>query len=459
MQKTLFIKLAMIGGLILLMMIPIGLIEDVVRERASYRQSARVDIERSWTGSQGVIGPLLVMPYRETTEREVWDEKDQVNRTVTRHYERRLVVLPEALHVEGDIATEERRRGLYKVPVYTADLRVGGRFSNRALRETEQQAEGRIEWQAPYLSVFIRDLRGVIKQPQLEWAGQSIAFESGAQLSADGTGMHARLPVLNAAGEAEIEFRFDFLLRGMESLDFAPVGRDTQVKIASAWPHPSFVGRFLPSAHEVSAEGFQAEWLASSFSSGMADLARQCAQGQCGQLLHNTFGVSLIRPVDIYQQAERSLKYGILFLVLTFFAFFLYEVLKRLALHPVQYLLVGLAQSIFFLLLVSLSEHIAFALAYTTAAAACSILLGVYTGAILAGRRSGVIFGGAIAALYGVLYFILQSEDNALLMGSLLLFAILAAAMLATRNVDWYSVKADGNGRKGAATVVEGQRA
>jgi inner membrane protein len=455
MQKTLFIKLALIGGLILLMMIPIGLIEDVVRERASYRDSARLDIERSWTGSQGVIGPLLVVPYRETVEREVWDEKAQLNRPVTRHYERRLVLLPEALHVDGDIATEERRRGLYKVPVYTADLRLGGHFSNRRLRETEARAEGRIEWDAPYLSVLIRDLRGVIKQPRLRWGEEVLGFESGARLNEAGAGMHAPLPEWTSAEEVELSFGFDFLLRGMESLAFAPVGRDTQVKVASAWPHPSFVGRFLPSAHQVSEQGFEAEWLASSFSSGMADLAKQCADGHCGQLLHNTFGLSLIQPVDIYQQAERSLKYGILFLVLTFFAFFLYEILKRLALHPVQYLLVGLAQSIFFLLLVSLSEHVAFALAYSLAAAACSMLLGFYAGGILASRRSGTTFGAAIAALYLVLYLILQSEDNALLMGSLLLFGILAAAMLATRNVDWYGVKADGKASAEASATAK----
>ncbi len=448
MQKALFIKLALISGLIVMLMIPIGLIDGVVRDRTDYRHQARADIERSWTGPQRVIGPLLVLPFREETQREVWDEALQRNRTVTQRETHHLLVLPETLHINGDIRTEERRRGLYKVPVYTSNLQVSGRFSNRQARQLEQDANGTITWDTPYVTVLINDLRGVIKQPQLTWEGEQHAFESGSGLDTVALGMHAALPAIDHQLEGEFTFDFDFVLRGMETLGFAPLGRDTQVQLDSPWPHPSFTGRYLPSAYEVSGQGFQAQWLASSFSSGMADLARHCSEGQCGPLLENTFGVSLLNTVDIYQQSERSLKYGVLFLTLTFAFFFLYEVMKRLAVHPVQYLLVGLALSIFYLLLVSLSEHMAFAVAYASAAGACSTLLGVYVGAILANPRSGGIFFGAMALLYGVLYFILQSEDNALLMGSLLLFCILATAMMATRKLDWYSVGSGGMERE-----------
>lgn len=444
MQKALFFKLALIVGLALLLMVPLGLVEDVVRERSHYRAQARANIGRSWTGQQRVIGPLLVLPYRETLQREAWDEKAQRKRSWEEHRDRKLLVLPETLQIDGQVQTEERRRGLYRVPVYTADLRLQGRFSNHRARELEQAAEGVVTWGTPYLSVLINDLRGVIQQPELDWDASPRDFESGSGLAGDETGMHSRLPAVELAQDREFRFSFGFKLRGMEALGFAPMGRATQVELRSPWRHPSFTGRYLPSAYQVTEDGFQAQWLASAFSSGMGDLARRCSQGDCNPLLNNHFGVSLMTSVDIYQQAERALKYALLFLTLTFAFFFLYEVMQRLPVHPVQYLLVGLALSIFFLLLVSLSEHLAFGSAYAVAAGACAGLLGGYVGAILRSPRTGAVFFGAMLLLYGLLYFILQSEDNALLMGSLLLFTVLAGAMLASRRVDWYRVGQSG---------------
>lgn len=451
MQKALLLKLTLIAGLTLLLTVPLGLVEDVVDGRTAYRTHARADIVRSWTGRQQVIGPLLVLPYRETLQREAWDDKLQKKRSWEEHRDHKLVVLPESLQVDGQVQTEERRRGLYTVPVYTADLQLNGRFTNRQARELEQTAESEVTWGSPYVSVLIADLRGVIQQPQLDWDGSAKRFESGSQLA--GTGMHSPLPALDLSQEQEFSFGFGFKLRGMETLAFAPLGRDTLVQLDSPWPHPSFSGRYLPSAYQVSTDGFQAQWQASSFSSGMADMARQCAKGDCAPMVSNTFGVTLMNSVDIYQQADRSLKYGLLFLTLTFAFFFFYEVLKRLPVHPVQYLLVGLALSVFFLLLVSLSEHLAFGAAYAVAAGACSSLLGTYVGAILRSPKAGTLFLGVMLLLYGLLYFILQSEDNALLMGSLLLFSVLAGAMFATRKVDWYRV---GNGTAEPPRVATG---
>lgn len=441
MQKLLFIKLGLILSLILLLMIPLSLIEGVVGERVSYRAEARADIERSWTGSQHLVGPVLVAPYELRHVQQVWDAAASVYHervTTTRH---KLVLLPEQLDVVGSARIEERRRGLYSVPVYTSSLAISGSFDFQGQRELEREYGDDLSWSEPYVSLMVSDLRGVISQPSLQWDGTQRQFESGSLLDNAGPGMHLRLGDRQGSRESPLAFSMDLMLRGMEALNFAPVGRNTRVQLQSPWPHPSFVGRYLPSSHTIDPSGFTAEWHASAFSSGMEEMARACGGGECSGLVGNTFGVALVNSVDVYQQSERALKYGVLFILLTFALFFVYEVLQSLALHPVQYLLVGLALAFFFLLLVSLSEHLAFGLAYLLAALACALLLTFYVAGILRDRRAGAVFGATMLLLYGVLYVILQSEDNALLMGSVLLFGALTGAMVTTRHVDWYRLR------------------
>jgi inner membrane protein len=441
MQNLFSNKIALVSAIILLLMIPLSMIKGLVSERISYRDQARADIERSWTGAQSVIGPLLVVPYDEITEKEVWDDEQKANRLVTLRQQHRLIVLPEQLRVAGQVKTEERHVGLYSIPVYTSNLRLSGRFDNRDIVNLINEPGHRRELKQPYVSVLIKDLRGIVSQPALAWQTKTLAFESGSGLKNDVQGMRAWPGGISGAKPAQYKFNLDLTMRGMEALSFAPLARDTQVQLNSDWPHPAFTGRFLPMDYSITPHGFNAQWLASSFSSGLTQIVSKCALGDCQPLLDSSFGVSLIKTIDIYQQAERSLKYGVLFLALTFALFFLYETLRQFAVHPVQYLFVGLALSIFYLLLVSLSEHIRFALAYLVASLACSSLLGVYVGSILRSLRSGFVLFAALNFLYGILYIILQSEDSALLMGSILMFSVLAALMLATRKVDWYAVK------------------
>jgi inner membrane protein len=229
-------------------------------------------------------------------------------------------------------------------------------------------------------------------------------------------------------------------LQGMERLEFVPAGKETIVKVRSAWPHPSFVGRFLPERRTVTDTGFDATWHATYFASDMEQLWNGCGQRECPALTENLLGVAFIQPVDIYLQAERTVKYGVLFLGLTFAVFFLFELFKWLAIHPIQYGLVGVALAIFYLLLLSLSEHLSFWLSYLIAATACVGLLGFYAAYVLRGVRRAAGFASLLAGLYGVLYVLLQLEDYALLMGSLLLFAIIAIVMALTRKVDWYQL-------------------
>jgi len=231
-------------------------------------------------------------------------------------------------------------------------------------------------------------------------------------------------------------------LRGMRAMSFALLSENTHVKLAANWANPSFMGELLPEKREISEQGFTAEWRASSFSYNVFSALEQCRKGECNSLLQRAVGFELIQPVDVYQQSERSIKYAELFIILTFMALILFELLKKLRIHPIQYTLVGMALLVFYLLLISLSEHILFLHAYSISAAASMALLTLYFGAILHSYKLGAILGAALAALYAVLYVILQSEENALLMGSVLFFVMLAGLMLSTRHFDWYALTA-----------------
>lgn len=439
MKRTMTKKMVVIASLILLLMIPLTLIKGVVMERSSYRYEARQSIAQSWTGEQKVVGPLLVVPYREYYTTKVWDEKLKQYQTETHHWKRQLYIAPEQLTIIGDVATSELNRGLYSIPVYTSELSLSGHFSSQAMEELLKQTSNRVVWQPAHLALMVSDVRGVSQQPMLTWQGQQLAFQSGAEVGELRRGMHAPLGTLDIK-QGSYSFDFKMPLRGMEKLEFSPLGKSTEVRLSADWPHPSFIGRYLPGEHTIDAEQFTAQWNVSSFSSGMPQLLAECEGGACQGLLNDTFGVTLFNSVDVYQQSERSVKYALLFIGLSFIAFFLFEVMKGLRLHPMQYLLSGLGLSVFYLLLISLSEHIAFTLAYFIAALASTAVVGFYISGVLHSARHGATMAAVLLLLYAMLYAILRSEDNALLMGSLLIFAVLSMVMVVTRRIDWYAI-------------------
>ncbi|MGB5718135.1 MAG: cell envelope integrity protein CreD [Gammaproteobacteria bacterium] len=440
MKNKFLVKLVVIGALMLGLMVPLAMIEGVVSERSAYRNQAKSSIAASWTGEQKFLGPLLVVPYSEKQSRKVWDKNLEDYRQEVYYLDRRLLILPEALEIDADVATEERSRGIYAIPVYNSALAVRGAFNNRKVLELLKQDNISIAWNEAFVSLIVSDIRGIVMQPLLNWDDKALEFVSGSGLDQHGNGMRANVTGLKNTEPVSHVFSFDVHLHGMESLQFSPVGKSTRVNVRSDWLHPSFIGRYLPGERNIDPQGFNASWQVSSFSSDMERVAEMCQQGSCDDYVDNTFGVSLLQSVDIYQQAERSVKYAILFVSLTFVAFFLFEVMKSLRLHPMQYLLVGCALSVFYLLLVSLSEHIDFSRAYLVASLANAGLIGLYISAVLEGRLRAAVFTGLLLLLYSMLYVILCSEDNALLMGSLLIFAILALLMVITRKLDWYRV-------------------
>jgi inner membrane protein len=249
-------------------------------------------------------------------------------------------------------------------------------------------------------------------------------------------GIHVDLGPAERLAAGPVPFDIPLDLVGSQDLSLAPVAEETEVTLQAPWPSPSFNGRYLPIRRQVDDKGFTASWKVSSLARNLDAILQEGG----GEKLQEAFGVSFMDPVNVYLQAERAVKYGLLFVGLTFASFFLFELLRRLRIHPMQYLLVGLALALFFLLVISLSEHIPFLWAYVAASAASILLLGTYLTRVLGGLARGAGFAAGLCVLHAVLYGLLSSEDNALLMGAILLFAALAAVMTATRSLDWYGL-------------------
>jgi inner membrane protein len=429
------------------LMIPMAMIKGLIAERQSAQRGVLSDIAQSSTGEQSIMGPVLVVSYKRKVMQTqmVKDDKGIEREKKTEQvFEETQAFLPESLEIDGDVATFEKRRSIYTARLYTTPLKFKGRYV--VPKGYCAKGGGTCEFSGARLAVGISDPRGIKNRPELQLGEQKVEFLSGANAPGLTAGIHAQLGALPDTQSHALDFEFGLELQGMERLWFVPTGKSTQVSLKSNWPHPSFYGRYLPepkAAGEADpANGFAAKWRTSHFSTNLAALYDDCVSSpnKCAALAHNGFGVSLIQPADIYQQLERSAKYGFLFIGLTLIAFFLYEVLKRLAIHPVQYGLVGIALAMFYLLLTSLSEHISFDIAYAIASAACIGLLTFYVSYVLQSARRGLAFGALLGALYGALYVLLRSEDHSLMLGSVLLFALLTAVMVGTRKVDWYRV-------------------
>ncbi|MFJ5256149.1 cell envelope integrity protein CreD [Pseudomonas sp. NPDC088414] len=440
MNRNLTIKLGAVALLILLLLIPLLMIDGIIDDRQQRRDGVLEDIARSSSYSQQLSGPVMVVPYRKVVRTWKTNEKTSQRYEELGEERGRLYFLPQRFELDGQVQTELRKRGIYEARLFHADNRINGHFSLPAqLGIKEDFAD--YQFDAPFLAVGISDIRGIENALKLELDGQRLDFVPGTQVGWLGEGVRVTLPALDTRKTTELTFGFDLRLQGTGSLQVLPVGKTSHVSLAANWPHPSFIGNFLPGKREISDQGFSADWQTTFFSTNLQEAMSRCVTGnECEGFSGRSFGVSFIDPVDQYLKSDRAIKYALLFIVLTFAGFFLFEVLKSLAVHPVQYALVGVALAFFYLLLLSLSEHIGFALAYLLSASGCVLLIGFYVCHVLHSVRHGLSFSAGLAALYGLLYGLLSAEDYALLMGSLLLFGLLGVFMVLTRKLDWYGI-------------------
>lgn len=424
------LKILFIGFLMLVLLIPTLMISFLVQERKGRQDEASREIFSTWAGEQTVDGPVLVVPY------QVEEYEASYGMRLKTYY---AYFLPEQLKVQGEAKVEERARRIFKVPVYTSQLLIQGSFKDPDFSALALNAKT-ILWNQAFLRLGLSDPKGIRESVQLVWNGQTLPFQPG---SASGSflpeGIEVPLPLAAHKEKLEYAFQIQLKLAGGQSLAFLPLGRETEVKLRSSWPHPQFMGEFLPENRQIDAQGFESNWKVVEMARGFPQSFTE-QKARPFETREKSFGVKFMKPIDIYSLSDRSVKYALLFIFFTFTAFFLFEVLGDLRIHPVQYLLVGLALCVFYLLLLSLSEHIAFGWAYAVAAAATVGLISSYVSLVLKKRGRIALMSLLLGGLYGFLYVLLQLEDFALLLGSLGLFSMLALVMFLTRKINWYEV-------------------
>lgn len=425
-RNSISLKVVFIGVLILLLLIPVAMIQDVIHDRTRVSLDAQNDVMRSWGGAQRIAAPMLVVPY-------ICIARNKRNEPVERRYW--AYVLPQDLNVDIELQPDTRYRGIHKVTVYSAVLRIGGRFKKPTIDDLPPGTD-RILWDEAQIGVGVSDARAISKAPEISFAGRTAGFEpSGIQR--DGLPSLIVANVNDAFAGDTAQFAFDLHINGTSSLTLLPLGDTTNVTMASTWPSPSFVGAYLPKRREVSEQGFDASWQISSLGRSLPALWTEGAI-DVNLASQSEFGVELYVPVSLYQLSLRATKYAILFVGLSFVAYFLFEVIAKLKLHPLQYLLVGFANTLFYLLLLSFSEHIGFTTAYLVSAVACIALIAGYSAAVLGKRARAGIMVVVLATLYTFLYMTLNAETFAMLVGSIGLWITLAIVMYLTRKVDWY---------------------
>lgn len=419
-------KLILIAGIILALLIPASMMTSLVRERKRRRDSVIGEVSGKWGSSQTVTGPVLSVPF------SVKREDDEGNIYLI---EKLLHFLPDDLRIDGRLATQERYRGIYRTILYGATLSIEGEFPNPMLGELDSSVE-QVEWDRAFVSLGISDMKGIREEIAAVVGGEPVEMDPGIHArEIISSGVSARVPLHGEA--ARIPFEFTLELNGSRQIQFVPVGKVTTVRLASEWPHPSFNGDFLPVARTITEKGFDADWK-------VLHLNRNYPQswvGDAHSIAESGFGLELLIPVDIYRKTMRTLKYATMFLAFTFMVLFFSEIMNGRPIHPVQYLLIGFAVSIFYALLLSIAEFIGFGPAYLVSSAVILALIAFYTEGVTGSRRVTFLVTAVLGILYGYLYLVLQVDDYALLMGSVGLLAALAAVMYLTRRIDWYSIK------------------
>ena len=448
-RTSTMLKLAVIGFLVLVLLIPTGMLQSLINERESTRNMAIAEVSSKWGNEQTIGGPVLSVPYIDTFK----DEKGRVQtQTLYAHF------LPDDLQFDGTVQPEKRNRGIFVVMLYNTRLTVRARFKKPSVASLGL-TDGQMQWDKAFLSLGISDMKGIRNAVTFRVNNQAIEAQPGI-LGSDILTSGVNVPITINADSYTVESIIN--LNGSTQLSFLPYGKETRVRLQSPWPTPSFIGSFLPDQRRVTPNGFEASWKVLQFnrnfpqqgignflsysSSSDEGLNVQTERGDYRASPQPTyrsieqpmFGVKLLLPVDEYQKTMRSAKYGIMFVILTFVAFFFIEILDRRRIHPIQYLLVGFAICLFYLLLLSISEHISFDSAYLIGSAIILTLITFYVRYVFQNLRLTILFSAVLALLYGFFYSLLQLEDYSLLLGSFGLLLILGIIMYLTRNVNWY---------------------
>lgn len=410
------------------------MIESLIRER-EYRQADAIrEVSSKWGEQQTITGLVLTVPYRAYSKVFEGGKSDKFKLVETREYAH---FLPEALNVEGEIFPEVRYRGIYEVIVYNSKVSLSGTFPRASFDEWKIDPQN-IMWEDAYISLGLSDLRSIQDNISVKWNNKEYFFNPGVE-SKDviQNGISAKLPLHAESGPSTFSLNLNF--NGSSSLNFVPLGKVTKVNIKSKWNNPSFDGAFLPDKRNITTDGFTAQWEVLHLNRPYPQNFKGTTEG----ISPSQFGINLIMPVDEYQKSTRSAKYAAMFITLTFLIFFFVQILNRVKIHPIQYIMVGLALCVFYTLLIALSEHIAFIYSYSISSIAIIGLITLYAKSIFNNKTLTRLIFSILTILYLFIYSIIQMEDYALLMGSIGLFIVLATIMYLSRRIDWYAIKTE----------------
>jgi inner membrane protein len=433
-RRSITLKIVSVGILILLLLIPTAMIRNLISERQSRRDSVVKEISQKWGGSQTITGPFMTVPFK-----TYFEDKDG-KRQFDLGY---LHILPETLDIEGEIEPEVRYRSLFEAVLYNIRLHFKGSFKLPSISQLNIDSNN-ILWDKAYLSLGITDMRGI--QDGIIMSFNKTHYDANPGLkTTDLVPAGVSTLVKTISPNEANSFSFDLNLNGSQQISLVPVGESNTVRINSSWPSPSFNGAFLPADHEVKKDGFSASWKILHLNRNYPQLW----EGAQYKVTESAFGVRLILTADIYQKSMRLAKYAIIFLFFTFATFFFSEIMNKQRIHPIQYILIGIAILIFYTLVLSLSEHMHFNYAYILSAASVTLMISGYAKAIISNSRFALSVLGILAILYCYLFVVLQLEDYALIMGSIGLFIILAVVMYMTRKINWYEIETDQLGDDG----------
>lgn len=419
------LKMVSIGILLLVLLIPTSMISSLLHERESRRDYVVAEINQKWGNSQTLTGPFVTVPYK-----VFYEDEDNTILFNTRYFH----VLPDQLKVNGKLDTQVRYRGIYEAVLYNSRLAIEGSFSAPAVEQLNVDPQN-IMWDKATFSLGISDMRGIQEAIEVNYDGQRTAVDPGL-VTTDIATSGVSCPIAFNPSSGENNFSLNLNLNGSDEIEFIPVAEQTQVAIESSWPSPSFMGAFLPATRTVDASGFSAKW-------NVLHLNRNFPQlwlGQQYRVDDAAFGLKLLITADVYQKSTRVAKYAVMFIVFTFSAFFFSEIINKRRVHPMQYLLIGLAIILFYVLQLSLCEHIDFDYAYGLSALVVTLLITGYSHGIIKNRSFTFTVLGILSILYSYLYIVLQLEDYALIMGSVGLLTVLGVVMYITRKIDWYAI-------------------
>lgn len=423
------IKVLVIGILILLLMIPVFMIENLIKERGRTQEEAINEVSQKWSLAQTITGPYLNIQYPVVTENNGKQEVAIKN----------LLLFPDELVIDGQLKTEILKRSTYEVNVYQSELTLKGSFS------VEELIKSRIDMNLPQyeraaICLNLTDMRGISEQISIALGDSVYVFEPGMDnRGISNTGVHAIADLSALKTNKKLPYEIKIKLKGSQSINFTPLGKTTQVNLKANWNTPSFTGNYLPNTRNITEKDFSAQWQVLNLNRNYSQVMMDYSNVNVQDINDSSFGVNFKIPVEQYQQSMRSAKYAILIIVLTFGVIFFTEIMNKTRIHALQYLLVGLALCLFYSLLLSFSEHIGFNPAYVLSAALTIILVGGYMFGVIKKKKPAFIMSGLLSVLYLYIFVLIQLETFALLAGSLGLFFILALVMYFSKKIDWFN--------------------